>query len=146
MKRRTLALAALLALTSPARADDQRQMVTMPAPMQEHMLASMRDHLATLGEILSALAAERFDDAAKVAESRLGMSSYGLHGAAHMAPYMPDGMKQAGNALHHAASRFALAAQEVDLDRSYSGMRRLTASLDEMTAACNACHAGYRIR
>ncbi|MGE5546510.1 MAG: hypothetical protein ACM33T_06420 [Solirubrobacterales bacterium] len=146
MKRRTLALAALLALTSPARADDQRQMVTMPAPMQEHMLASMRDHLATLGEILSALAAERFDDAAKVAESRLGMSSYGLHGAAHMAPYMPDGMKQAGNALHHAASRFALAAQEVDLDRSYSGMRRLTAALDEMTAACNACHAGYRIR
>ncbi len=127
-------------------AEDSREMVTMPQMMQDHMLTSMRDHLVVLNEVLGDLAAERYENAAKVAEERLGMSSFALHGSSHMAAYMPKGMQEAGNALHHAASRFALAAQEVDIDRTYAGMRRLTGALNEMTAACNACHSGYRIR
>jgi hypothetical protein len=55
------------------------------------------------------------DIAAKIAESRLGMSSLSLHGAAEIAKYMPQGMQNAGTAMHHAASRFAIAAQDAAL-------------------------------
>jgi hypothetical protein len=34
----------------------------------------MRDHLATLNEIIGNVADDKFDDAAKIAEQRLGMS------------------------------------------------------------------------
>ena len=139
------ALLALL-IAAPALAADSRQMVSMPAMMQEHMLSSMRDHLDVLNQILADIAAEKFMEASKLAESRLGTSSYGLHDSKHMAGFMPEGMQAAGNALHRAASRFALVAEEVDLDRSYAGMKRLSGALNEMTAACSACHAGYRIR
>ncbi len=140
-----MALAAGLA-AAPARAADHREFVRMPAKLRTHMLASMRDHLATLNEILADLAAQRYDAASKVAETRLGMSSMGPDDAAQLGRYMPPGMARDGMALHHAASRFALAAQNADVDRSYKSMTRLIGSLSQMTAACAACHAGYRIR
>ncbi|MEI8396055.1 MAG: hypothetical protein WCF85_15055 [Rhodospirillaceae bacterium] len=149
MKVRVLLVAAMLIaslVTASAQAADDRELVTMPPMMQEHMLSNMRDHLLVLNELLADVAAEKFDDAAKVAEERLGMSSFGLHGAAHMAPFMPKPMQEAGGALHHAASRFAIVARNVDVERSYEGMKELTKTLNEMTAACNACHASYRIR
>lgn len=138
--------AAIIVSASVAQAADSRELVKMPAMMQEHMLASMRDHLVALDEILAAVSAENYDQASKVAEERLGMSSFDLHGASHMAPYMPKPMQEAGGSLHRAASRFAIAAQDADIDRSYASMKTLMGALSEMTAACNACHAGYRIR
>src|SRR5579863_4347124 len=39
------------AAMSPA-SDDPRQLVPLPAPMQEHMLASMRDNLQTLNTVV----------------------------------------------------------------------------------------------
>lgn len=129
-----------------AGAAEDRELVKMPPMMQEHMLASMRDHLQVLNDMLAAIAAENYVDAAKVAEERLGMSSFPLHDSARMAAFMPKGMQEAGTALHRAASRFAIAATDMDVDRSYGGMTKLTGAISEMTAACNACHAGYRIR
>lgn len=119
--------------------DDQREFVQLPAMMQEHMLSNMRDHLAALNEILSEMASGELENAARIAESRLGMSSLELHGAGHMARFMPEGMRSAGTGMHRAASRFALTAQEGDVRRAYG-------SLSEVTAACVACHAAYRIR
>jgi cytochrome c556 len=141
-----LAVVIVLGGAAPSRAADERELVRMPPMMQEHMLGSMRDHLQVLNQILADMAAERYDDAAKVAEERLGLSSYDLHGAAHMAPYMPKGMQEAGNGLHRAASRFAIAARDMDVDRSYGRLTKLNGAMSEMTAACTACHAGYRIR
>jgi len=138
-------LAATLGTAVAAHADD-RQLVALPAPMQEHMLGNMRDHLAALDDILAALATGRVSQAAEVAEARLGMSSLGLHGASHMAPLMPQPMKDAGTAMHRAASRFALAAQAADIEQTYAAQQAVFAALHEVTAACNACHTGYRIR
>ncbi len=129
-----------------ARAEDVRQLVEMPARMQEHMLASMRDHLAVLGDILAHVAAERYGDAAVLAEERLGMSSYDLHDSRHMAAFMPKAMQEAGDSLHRAASRFAIKAKDADIDRSYQAMLGLTRAVNDMTNACNACHAGFKIR
>lgn len=147
MRSAVTALFTILVLAAGSgHAAETRELVKMPANMQEHMLTSMRDHLATLGEITADLAAEKYEAAGKLAEARLGLSSFDQHGAAHMAPYMPKPMQEAGSALHKASSRFAIAAQDADVERSYASMKMLHAALDEMLSACNACHSGYRIR
>jgi hypothetical protein len=119
--------------------EDSRQLVELPEMMQQHMLSNMRDHLISINEILVDMANGKLDQAAVVAESRLGMSSLTLHGASHMAKFMPQGMQQAGTQMHRAASRFALKAQEGELLPAYR-------ALSEVTSACVACHSNYRIR
>ncbi len=137
---RLIALLAILLVATTSSADeDARQLVEMPPMMQEHMMSNMRDHLAAINEILISLANGELDQAAEVAESRLGMSSLEAHGASHMAGFMPEGMRQAGTSMHRAASRFALKAEEGDALAAY-------ASLSEVTSACVTCHTAYRIR
>ncbi len=135
-----LLIAASLLASSIAQAEsDNRKLVKFPAPMRTHMLGNMRDHLTALHEIQAALAAGKLDQAADVAEQRIGMSSLALHNAAHMAPYMPQPMQDIGTAMHHAASRFARSAHEGDLKKSL-------ADLSDITQQCVACHAAYRVR
>jgi len=132
--------AAFLCFVGLAQAgEDEREFVQLPEMMQQHMLSNMRDHLLSLDEILSRMAAGDLDTAAQIAESRLGMSSLEAHGAAHMAKFMPEGMQAAGTNMHRAASRFALKAQEGDPQTAYK-------ALSEVTASCVACHSAYRIR
>ena len=138
---------ALLAATAgPALAQDARQMVRLPAPMQEHMLANMRDHLATLSDILGDVAQAKYDDAAKLAEQRLGMSSLAAHGAAHLAPFMPQQMQDIGTGMHRAASRLVIVLQNAATSSSEQSVREINAALHEVTSACAACHASYKIR
>ena len=130
----------LLFASSTVMADeDTRQMVKLPEMMQEHMLANMRNHLETINLILLEMSKGELDEAADIAEQRLGMSSLDKHGAEHLAKFMPDGMKKAGTGMHRAASRFALKAQEGDALSAYT-------ALQKVTAGCVTCHAGYRIR
>ena len=137
-------LCALLAIALPAaHAADPRRLVELPTPMQEHMLANMRDHLAAMGEIQAALAAGNFEQAADIAENRIGMSSLEAHGASHLAPYLPKPMQEIGTAMHHAASRFARTAQEAEVE---GGVTRALGSLSVITQQCTACHASYRVR
>jgi hypothetical protein len=149
MKFKKLVLAGIIgvAMAVPAAgAEDSRQLVSLPAPMQSHMLANMRDHLLALSEILDHISAEKFAAAAEIAEKRIGMSSLGLHGASHMAPYMPKPMQEIGSSMHRAASRFATLAMDADVKRSYESMREVNKALHDVTSTCVACHAGYRIR
>lgn len=143
MRRIVRNIAIISLLVCPATpllaADDTRQMVTLPEMMQAHMLANMRDHLATLNQILAALGSDDLDQAADLAESRLGMSSLEKHGAEHLAQFMPPEMRQLGTNMHKAASRFARKAQEGESLPAYQ-------MLTDITAACVACHAAYRIR
>ena len=146
---RSLHLAALLILVaalSGARAEDTRTLVHLPAPMQEHMLGNMRDHLATLNAIIGDVADNKFDEAAKISEQRLGMSSLSLHGAAHLAPYLPKPMQDFGTTMHRAASRLVIVLQDASITPTADAMRNIYRALHEVTAACEACHAGYRVR
>jgi len=139
-----LVLAGLLAFPlTLAAEDDTRVAVDMPAMMRTHMLANMRDHLTAIQEIQSHLAAGEYDAAAEVAEKRLGMSSLETHGASHMAGFMPKGMQETGTAMHQAASRFAVAAQETAVTRD---LPRALGALSRVTAQCVACHASYRLK
>jgi len=140
-----LATATLIAMSGTAQAQDARELVRLPMPMQEHMLANMRDHLATLNAIVGDVAGGEFDQAAKLAEDRLGMSSLGLHGAAHMAPFMPQPMQDLGTAMHHAASRLVIVLQNTSVSPTVETMRDVSRALNEVMTACTSCHSRYRI-
>lgn len=124
-------------------ATDARSLVELPEPMRRHMLANMRDHLLALQQIQEALANDEFDEAAQIAEHRLGMSSLALHGAHEVAPYMPERMRQLGAGMHRAASRFAVTAS----DASVTGdLGAALAALARVTAQCVACHDDFRVQ
>lgn len=133
-----LAFSLALMTQSCAAEQDTRTRVNLPAMMKTHMLHSMRDHLLAVHEIQVALAKGQFDKASDIAENRIGMSSLASHDAAHMAPFMPQGMQAIGTAMHHAASRFAMTASEGDLPKSLD-------ALSKVTAQCVACHMSYRV-
>jgi hypothetical protein len=126
-----------------ASADDTREFVEFPPELVEHTMANMRDHLLTLQQINDALAASELEKAGKLAEERLGMSSLRLHGAAEVAKYMPRGMQDAGTAMHKAASRFAIEAQNVGVTGE---LKPALGALGEVMSACVGCHASYRLR
>jgi hypothetical protein len=127
----------------PVAVQDTRELVHFPPHLLEHEMANMRDHLMTLSRIQEYLSKREFDKAGELAEKRLGMSSFGLHGAHEVAPYMPKGMQDAGTAMHHAASRFAIATQRAAVDNDVAAA---LGALNEVTQACVACHAAYRLR
>ena len=129
-------------LLQPTFAADNRQKVEMPPMMREHMLSNMRDHLLALEEITRHLAGREYDRAAEIAERRLGMSSLESHGAAHMAKVMPREMAAIGTSMHRAASRFAIAARDAELE---GGLDAAFSALSEVMRQCVACHAGFRV-
>ena len=142
MKKCLIVVASLFCIVNTSyvtAADDQRQMVKLPDMMVQHMLGNMRNHLESINEILINMSKGKLDEAGELAEFRLGMSSLETHGARHMAQFMPKKMQEIGTSMHHAASHFALKAQEGDAAAAYS-------ALTEVTSACVSCHAAFRIR
>jgi len=138
-----LAILIFLLPITPAVAGDDRQLVTLPPMMRDHMLSNMRDHLTAMADIQQALAKGDFNSAADLAEKRLGMSSLDIHGASHMAPFMPQAMQDIGTAMHRAASRFAVAAQESAVD---ADAKRAIGALSAVTRQCITCHASFRVQ
>ena len=140
----TFILAGLLVAPIAFAAEgDSRVAIDMPAMMQDHMRANMRDHLLAINEVQTLLAAGQYDAAADVAENRIGMSSLVAHGASHMAGFMPQAMQNTGTAMHQAASRFAVISQEAGVTRD---LPRALGALSQVTQQCVACHAGYRLK
>ncbi len=134
-----LIIASSLFSQSTVATTDMREMVELPSMMKEHMLSNMRDHLEVIHQLLIYLSNDELDKASDLAESRLGMSSLESHGASHLAKKMPVGMQAAGTNMHRAASQFARVADEGDKLAAFK-------KLSDITAACVACHAGYRVQ
>lgn len=128
---------------APGAMKDTRKFVKYPESLRIHTLSNMRDHLQTMGGIQEALAIGAFDKASELAEQRLGMSSLEMHGAHEVAKYMPKGMQDAGTAMHHTASQFAIVAK----DASVTGdLKPVLVSLAKLNQTCVACHAAYRLQ
>jgi hypothetical protein len=123
--------------------EDRRELVRFPDELRRHTLANMRDHLLALVQIQDALAGGAYDEAGRIAEARLGMSSLGAHGAHDVAKFMPRGMQEAGTAMHRGASRFAVELQRTAVT---GDLKPALGALAETTRACVACHAGYRLQ
>ena len=129
--------------TADTLPEDTRTIVHFPENLRIHTLANMRDHLLALSEIQDALARERFDQAAEIAEQRLGMSSLSLHGAHEVGPYMPQAMAAIGTEMHRSASRFAVAASNAAV---VGDIKPALAALSAVIRQCVACHSGYRVQ
>ena len=139
MKTLILFISLIITYNSAYAEEDSRELVVFPAMMQEHMMGNMRDHLLTINRIQLYLANDKMDEAAQLAESHLGMGSLKSHHAKMMSKFMPKGMAAIGTSMHKAATRFAMKCEEGDLLPAYK-------ALAEVTSACVACHASYRIR
>ena len=64
IRKTVFAVAVLLGTSNaPAIDEDIRQMVELPEMMQQHMLSNMRDHLATINEILLKIASGELEQA-----------------------------------------------------------------------------------
>lgn len=124
-------------------APDTRVAIDMPPKLAAKMLADMRQHLQTIGEIQAALAAGAFGKAADLAEAKLGLESMEQEGAESLAPYMPQPMRHMGIQMHRAASRFARLARDGEID---GDLKPPMAALGQVTQACVACHAAYRVK
>ena len=122
---------------------DTRTAVELPDAMRQHILANMRDHLASLQLIQAALAQGQFDRAADIAEQRLGMTSLKSHGAAELSPLMPAAMQAIGTEMHREASRFAVEATNAGAS---GDVRTPLAALAKVMAQCVACHGAYRVK
>jgi hypothetical protein len=141
LRRACPAIAVCLSLAWPAAsgADDGRMLVDMPPAAIDVMRAGMRDHLTGLQLVLAALADDRLEDAAEAAASRIGSGSMGHGGDVRPGRHMPAAMRALGMQMHAAGDAVAAAARRGDRE----GAWRATA---ELTAACQACHASYRVR
>ncbi len=132
--------AIVFAMAASAQGEsDPRIQLDLPAPMQTHLLANMRQHLVVIDQIIGMLASDELDKAAELAEAELGMSSLDKHGASHIAQYYPEQSAQFGTQMHKAASRFARVAQEGDALSAYK-------ALGEITQNCVGCHATAKVR
>lgn len=128
-------------VASPVWADS-RTLVELPDRMREHMLSNMRDHLLALQQITHNLAIGQYDQAADLAENRLGMSSLQSHGAEHMAKFMPKSMGNIGTRMHQAASRFAVTARNAEIE---GGLSQAFEALSKVMQHCAECHQAYRV-
>ncbi len=126
-------------MPSTSVAEDTRQLVTMPAQALQFMRADMLEHLLTINEIVGYLAEGKLDDAANIAETKMGMQSMGKHRGSGMGPgrHMPMGMRSLGMQLHQVASEFARVARTGDKQKTYRAFQKVTSS-------CVSCHYSYR--
>ena len=129
--------------TGNGATQDNRVAVDFPAPMKEHILTNMRDHLQTISLIQEAMGKGQYDKAAQLAEDRLGMNALKLHGAYENSKFMPKGMQEAGTAMHRNASKFAI---EVQNTAATGNIKPALIALGNTTQACVACHAGYKLK
>ncbi|MHB8392558.1 MAG: hypothetical protein ACYDDA_16010 [Acidiferrobacteraceae bacterium] len=128
---------------SDANGQDTRQEVIFPPLDKRRTLAAMRMHLQGLSAVQQALAEGHFDQAAQIATMSLGMSS--MHGSQETddAKIMPPGMLKLGALMHRRAEEFAVAAQNAAMT---GDVRKPLKALSQVTQACVACHATYRLR
>ena len=132
----------VLLLSSAGAAADGRIKVDLPDMMRDHMMSNMRGHLQALEIITRNLAQHNYEQAADEAEKSLGMSSLESHGAKHLGKFMPAEMAAIGQQMHHAASRFAVAARDAEVE---GGLDKAFGALSEVMQNCLACHSAYRV-
>ena len=100
----------------------------------------MRDHLLALGEIQDALAREQFEGR-RDGRAATRHDLAGLHGA-HSGTVHAESNGHHRHRMHHAASRFAVAANDAAVA---DDVKPALAALSDVTRLCVACHSGFRV-
>lgn len=140
-----LAVLGAMIAAHPSVAQDNRQLVELPDSVRQEMLANMRDRLATINLIIGNVADYRFDDASKLAESRLGVASPGLQEVDRIMPLLPKPMQDIEITMHRAGTRLAVIVKAASTAPSAGALSGINRALSAVTATCDACHAHYRL-
>ncbi len=167
-----LALAIVGLSSAPTIAED-REAIQLPAQAKQQFLSQMRQDIEHLDEILAALAADEFQEAADIAEINLtvghklwrrmaddgasmteiraerqrraaaGMLGKGLHGVGR---FLPEHFRAMGHVMHDAADAFAARARTVAEPASRQDYAEVFDHLQAITSACRGCHATFYVR
>ena len=116
-------------------ATDGRQPLPLPATMAAHQKQNMREHLAAIQAIVSAVGRDDMDGVAKAA-ARLGYSEAMGQMCEHMGAAAP-GFTPMALYFHHTADTIGDAARRGD-------RAGVLSALDRTLQTCVGCHATYR--
>ena len=119
----------------PPSTGDARKPLPLLAPMAEHQRANMRDHLAAIQEIVTALSANDFNGVAQSA-ARIGSSEQMGRMCSHMGAGAP-GFTDTALHFHRTADTIGIAAKQRDAG---AALKAVSATLQ----TCVGCHATYR--
>jgi len=114
---------------------DRRAALPLLPMMAHHQKQDMRDHLAAVQEVITALALDQFSEIERAAK-RLGFSEQMGQMCSHMGAGAP-GFAERAMAFHRTADGIATAARAKD---GPGVLRELGATLE----ACTSCHAAWK--
>jgi hypothetical protein len=114
---------------------DTRQPLPLPPTMAAHQKQNMREHLAAIQAIVSAIGRDDMDSVAKAA-ARLGYSEAMGQMCEHMGAAAPAFTPMALN-FHHSADTIGDAARRGD-------RAGVLSALDRTLQTCVGCHSTYR--
>ncbi len=113
---------------------DHRHSLHLPPAMRAHQLANMRSHLAAVRAIVGLLAAGEFEQASRVAHSRLGLTPE----MKKMCQMFDDpAFRDLGLAFHRSADHLGDVLAKGDRTAALR-------ALNQTLGYCVQCHAGYR--
>lgn len=169
--RKWICLAVTLWATSSPVLADERQVIEVPEEIKEIFLQEMRGHLDNLNEITLAISAGDFDNAAFVAETKMGfgysfeaiLRSYGMPepeieklvkqlaadnpGVDHLGldQFLPPDAQAMATDFHKAALNFAKVARSVELPTTAEEYQKVFTALSETIDVCSACHSTFKV-
>ena len=113
---------------------DTRISLNVPAEMKQHQLSNMRQHVEAIQSIIGLMSENKFEDASKVAHTKLGLTSemQKMCSMFNNEKYMMLGM-----AFHKSGDDLGDALQTKDVNASLR-------ALNKTMQYCVECHATYR--
>lgn len=128
-------------LILPGEKADYRFMVEMSPKAQSMLRQDMLQMLTGLAEAMALVGAGRLDEAADVAEQKLGPQMMAKYKGVDDTPptYMPAEMRSLGMKVHGQAMDFANIARKGNTAAAIS-------ALADVASGCTRCHWGYRIQ
>lgn len=113
---------------------DTRISLDLPAPMKQHQLSNMREHVEAIKSIVGLMAEDKFDDASKIAHDKLGLTPEMQAMCSMMGG---ENFRKLGFAFHKSGDDLGDALHTGDIKASLN-------ALNKTMQYCVTCHATYR--
>ncbi len=119
---------------NPEMGNDKRMSLKLNAMQKNHQLANMRDHLEAVQNIITLLSSDKYDEASKVAYSKLGSTT---EMKLMCASFGDKNFENLGLEFHKSADKMSEVFKERNKENSLK-------ALSNTMNYCVQCHASYR--
>lgn len=113
---------------------DTRTSLGLPEEMKQHQLSNMREHLEAVNSVISLMSENKFEDASKIAHSKLGSTPEMLKMCRMMGN---ENFTALGLAFHKSGDDLGNVLKTKDVNASLR-------ALNKTMQYCVECHATYR--